>query len=108
MFPFLRRRSSVFVYTIVFAGFLTGITADINVSRLGVLFGIGSSITTSLHPIVIKKSLEFVNGSSIDLVYYSNVLSLVTMAPIVLFSGEVSFVSKKLQEGDEQSAFNLL
>jgi GDP-fucose transporter C1 len=30
------------------------------------------------------------------------------MAPIVLLSGEVPFVSKKLQEGDEQSAFNWL
>lgn len=92
--------------TIVFAGFMTGITADINVSKLGVLFGIGSSITTSLHAIVIKKSLAYVNGSSIGLVYYNNVLSLVAMAPIVLLSGEVPFVSRKLQEGDELNAFN--
>lgn len=87
---------------------MTGITTDINVSRLGVLFGIGSSITTSLHAIVIKKSLEYVNGSAIDLVYYNNILSLITMAPIVLLSGEVPFVSMKLQEGDELSAFNRL
>lgn len=87
---------------------MTGITTDINVSRLGVLFGIGSSITTSLHAIVIKKSLEYVNGSTIDLVYYNNILSLITMAPIVLLSREVPFVSMKLQEGDELSAFNRL
>lgn len=93
---------------IVFAGFMTGITADTNVSKLGVLFGIGSSITTSLHAIAIKKSLEYVNGSSIGLVYYNNVLSLVAMTPIVLLSGEMSFVSRKLQEGNELSAFNQL
>ncbi|KAF9019831.1 hypothetical protein BGZ52_003058 [Haplosporangium bisporale] len=105
------QRSSMFVLvacTIVFAGFMTGITADINVSKLGVLFGIGSSITTSLHAIVIKKSLEYVNGSSIGLVYYNNVLSLVAMAPIVLLSGEVPFVSRKLREGDELNVFNQL
>ncbi|KAF9374463.1 hypothetical protein CPC16_001275 [Podila verticillata] len=110
-FFFLRQRSSMFVLvacTIVFAGFMTGITADINVSKLGVLFGIGSSITTSLHAIVIKKSLEYVNGSSIGLVYYNNVLSLVAMAPIVLLSGEVPFVSRKLREGDELNVFNQL
>ncbi|KAG0016866.1 hypothetical protein BGZ82_000921 [Podila clonocystis] len=110
-FLFLRQRSTVVVLaacTIVFAGFMTGISTDINVSKLGVLFGIGSSITTSLYAIVIKQSLEYVNGSSTDLVYYNNVLSLVAMAPIVLLSGEVSFVSKKLQEGGELSAFNQL
>ncbi|KAF9331112.1 hypothetical protein BG006_006010 [Podila minutissima] len=110
-FLFLRQRSSMFVLascTIVFVGFMTGVTVDINVSKLGVLFGIGSSITTALHAIVIKKSLEYVNGSSIDLVYYNNILSLVIMAPIVLLSGEVSFMSKMLQEGGEQRAFNHL
>lgn len=55
-------------------------------------FGIVSSITTSLHAIVIKKSLVAVNNSSIDLVYYNNVLSMLATTPIVFLSGEVSTV----------------
>ncbi|KAG0093744.1 hypothetical protein BGZ93_007747 [Podila epicladia] len=58
-------QSSVFVpatCTIVFAEFMIGITADINVSKLGVFFESGSSITTSLLAIMIKKSLEYEGG----------------------------------------------
>ncbi|KAG9327319.1 hypothetical protein KVV02_007095 [Mortierella alpina] len=77
---------------IVFCGFYTGVTSEINVSQLGVFFGVVSSITTSLHAIVIKKSLVAVNNSSIDLVYYNNALSLMAMTPIVFLSGEATQV----------------
>ncbi|KAG0196889.1 hypothetical protein BGX28_009638 [Mortierella sp. GBA30] len=77
---------------VVFCGFYTGVTSEINVSQLGVFFGVVSSITTSLHAIVIKKSLVAVNNSSIDLVYYNNALSLMAMTPIIFLSGEASVV----------------
>lgn len=79
----------------VFCGFYTGVTSEINVSQIGVFFGVISSITTSLHAIVIKKSLGAVNNSSIDLVYYNNVLSLVATTPIIFLSGESAMVSEK-------------
>ncbi|KAF9920432.1 hypothetical protein FBU30_009762 [Linnemannia zychae] len=77
---------------IVFCGFYTGVTTEINVSKQGIFFGVVSSITTSLHAIVIKKSLGAVNNSSIDLVYYNNVLSLFATTPIFFMSGEYSTV----------------
>ncbi|KAF8948834.1 hypothetical protein BGZ46_005289, partial [Entomortierella lignicola] len=77
---------------IVFCGFYTGVTSEINVSQWGVFFGIISSVTTSLHAIVIKKSLAAVNNSSIDLVYYNNALSFMAMTPIIFLSGESSLV----------------
>jgi GDP-fucose transporter C1 len=77
---------------VVFCGFYTGVTSEINVSKRGVFFGIVSSITTSLHAIVIKKSLVAVNNSSIDLVYYNNFLSMLATTPIVFLSGEISTV----------------
>ncbi|KAG0318145.1 hypothetical protein BGZ99_005836 [Dissophora globulifera] len=78
----------------VFCGFYTGVTSEINVSSLGIIFGVVSSITTSLHAIVIKKSLGAVNNSSIDLVFYNNVLSLIVTTPIVFLSGEIGLVSE--------------
>ncbi|KAG0257457.1 hypothetical protein DFQ27_005148 [Actinomortierella ambigua] len=102
-YAFLRQSSSKTVLIacfIVFCGFYTGVTSDINVSSLGVFFGIVSSITTSLHAIVIKQSLSAVNNSSIDLVYYNNLLSFIVITPIILFSGEISAVSEHYaQEG---------
>ncbi|KAG0041831.1 hypothetical protein BGZ83_001244 [Gryganskiella cystojenkinii] len=77
----------------VFCGFYTGVTSEINVSKLGVIFGIVSSVTTSLHAIVIKKSLPAVNNSSIDLVFYNNVLSLCATTPIIFLSGESAQVA---------------
>ncbi|KAF9437509.1 hypothetical protein BGZ76_000442 [Entomortierella beljakovae] len=76
----------------VFCGFYTGVTTEINLSQIGIFFGIVSSITTSLHAIVIKKSLGAVNNSSIDLVYYNNFLSFLATTPIVLLSGEATEV----------------
>ncbi|KAG0257279.1 hypothetical protein BG011_004046 [Mortierella polycephala] len=83
---------------IVFCGFYTGVTSEINVSQMGVFFGVVSSITTSLHAIVIKKSLAAVNNSSIDLVYYNNALSLMVMTPIVFLSGESTIVVEQYYE----------
>ncbi|KAG0094991.1 hypothetical protein BGZ93_006467 [Podila epicladia] len=82
----------------VFCGFYTGVTSEINVSQLGVFFGVISSITTSLHAIVIKKSLGAVNNSSIDLVYYNNFLSLIATTPIIYFSGESAKISEAWAE----------
>ncbi|KAG0283838.1 hypothetical protein BGZ96_011802 [Linnemannia gamsii] len=75
---------------VVFCGFYTGVTSEIDVSPYGIIFGVLSSITTSLHAIVIKKSLGAVNNSSIDLVYYNNVLSLLVTTPVFFLSGEYS------------------
>ncbi|KAG9063123.1 hypothetical protein KI688_004723 [Linnemannia hyalina] len=80
----------------VFCGFYTGVTSEINVSHLGIIFGVISSITTSLHAIVIKKSLGAVNNSTLDLVYYNNVLSLVAVTPLIVLSGESAEVSYRL------------
>ncbi|KAF9584889.1 hypothetical protein BGW38_004794 [Lunasporangiospora selenospora] len=85
-------RLVLFSCFIVFCGFYTGVTSEINVSQLGVFFGVVSSITTSLHAIVIKKSLAAVNNSSIDLVYYNNALSWMVMTPIIFLSGESTLV----------------
>ncbi|KAF9156450.1 hypothetical protein BG015_005174 [Linnemannia schmuckeri] len=80
----------------VFCGFYTGVTSEISVSHLGIFFGVISSITTSLHAIVIKKSLGVVNNSTLDLVYYNNVLSLLAVTPLIVLTGESAEISYRL------------
>ncbi|KAG0291162.1 hypothetical protein BGZ96_005452 [Linnemannia gamsii] len=110
-FVLLRQPSSKLVLTscfIVFCGFYTGVTSEVNVSRYGILFGVLSSITTSLHAIVIKKSLVHVNNSTLDLVYYNNVLSLVAVTPMIVFSGESAELSHLLSNDGLDAFYKFL
>lgn len=50
--------------------------------------GVASSVTTSVHAIVVKRSLPIVQNNTLDLVYYSNLLSAGVIIPFVLLSGE--------------------
>lgn len=58
-------------------------------SMIGVAFGILSSATTALHAVVIKRSLVIVDGSTVQLAWYTNVVSTLIMIPIVVAAGEV-------------------
>ncbi|EJU01427.1 hypothetical protein DACRYDRAFT_95062 [Dacryopinax primogenitus] len=84
---------------IVTAGFFVGLLLDRTYSTspashatrytfLGPLFGILSSCTTALHAVVIKRSLEVVHGSALELAWYSNLLSAFGLIPLVLVAGE--------------------
>ncbi|KAJ3019094.1 UNVERIFIED_CONTAM: hypothetical protein HDU68_010826 [Siphonaria sp. JEL0065] len=84
--------SVLFSCSIVFAGFLVGTlfeggsTTGIVVSVFGTVLGIASSVSTAVHAIVIKTSLGFVSGNTVDLVFY---ISLGMLVPVVLVSGEI-------------------
>lgn len=63
-------------------------------------FGILSSCTTAFHSIVIKKTLPIVNGSTIDLAWYTNLLSTVAIVPAIFVMGEVPDVMRVLAGGE--------
>ncbi len=99
---FLRNsRPSVRIFVacgIVTVGFFVGVFLDGSYSSrtdgkgpsfLGIFFGILSSMTTAAHAVVIKKSLEVVNGDAIELSWYSNALSSVLLLPLIVLAGEV-------------------
>ena len=83
---------------VVTAGFFVGVFLDSSpssasdskstTSMLGILFGLISSLTTASHAIVIKRSLNLVNGDAIELAWYSNVLSSIVLIPIIWLVGE--------------------
>lgn len=83
----LHQRSSFYILmscAVVSGGFLVGIFAEneVEISLLGIIFGIGSSVTTALHSIIIKKSLGIVEHS-LDLVYYNNLFSAILFFPAI-------------------------
>ncbi|KAJ7721056.1 hypothetical protein B0H16DRAFT_1666396 [Mycena metata] len=71
---------------LVTLGFFWGVIFDGTQIRLiGVAFGVASSTITATHSVVIKQSLNVVNGSTVLLSWYTNLLSVFVLAPVILF-----------------------
>ncbi|KAJ7170265.1 hypothetical protein C8R43DRAFT_981737 [Mycena crocata] len=74
---------------IVTSGFFVGILLDgTALSLVGIAFGVTSSAITALASVVSKKSLAVVDGSTLLLSWYINLLSAIVLAPLVLLAGE--------------------
>lgn len=79
---------------LVCLGFFFGVSSEnLHASSVGIALGVASSVTTAVHAIVVKRSLPIVDGQTLDLVYYSNLLSAGVIAPFVLLSGEAWVVA---------------
>ncbi|KIJ59886.1 hypothetical protein HYDPIDRAFT_32761 [Hydnomerulius pinastri MD-312] len=92
-YVFLLARPSLrilFSCSIVTLGFFVGVFLDsIEASVLGISFGVASSAITAVHSVVIKKSLDVVKGSAMNLSWYTNLLSAVVIIPVIFLAGEV-------------------
>lgn len=83
--------------TLVTLGFFIGVFLDgTPLSLVGVSFGVASSAITAIHSVVIKQSLNVVNGSALALSWYTNLLSAVVLAPLLILAGEGPDVLKLL------------
>jgi len=94
---FLQARPSLRILiscSVVTLGFFVGIFLDATpIALLGIAFGIASSAITAVHSVVIKKSLDVVNGSAMHLSWYTNLLSAVLMIPLIVLVGEVPAIT---------------
>jgi GDP-fucose transporter C1 len=133
-YVFLRKPSSMAVLlccAVIFAGFLTGLFGDgsnpqaligeikgeddddddddnpasTGASMSGIIFGVLSSLSTALHAVVIKSSLEAVQGNTLELVWYNNVLTAVALAPLVLAAGEYDQIQTLLFPPEDDPAY---
>jgi len=50
---------------------------------MGIVFGLASSVSTAMHVVVIKQSLACVKNSVMDLAWYSNILTLIVIIPLI-------------------------
>ncbi|RDB17238.1 GDP-fucose transporter 1 [Hypsizygus marmoreus] len=92
--PSLRILLSCAVVTL---GFFIGVFLDgTPISMIGIFFGVASSGITAMHSVVIKQSLEVVNGSALLLSWYTNLISAIVLLPICLLAGEGPGVLKLL------------
>lgn len=93
-------------------GFFVGVFLDaIPMSFVGIFFGVASSVITALHSVVIKQSLNVVDGSALLLSWYTNFLSSFIFLPLSLLAGEgpsvisLLFGAEDLPAGKNMSAF---
>ena len=104
-FIVLHSRPSIRILTtcgVVTLGFFIGVFLDgTPISLVGVFFGVASSAITASHSVVIKQSLNVVNGSALALSWYTNLLSAVVLLPLLILVGEGPDVVKLLFGVDE-------
>ncbi|KAF8607207.1 hypothetical protein BDV93DRAFT_520092 [Ceratobasidium sp. AG-I] len=92
--------TGVFMDHVTATGLASKVKAGPGPSAVGVFFGVLSSMTTALHAVVIKRALDVVDGSAIDLAWYTNLLSAVAILPIMVIAGEVPEIMKLLFGAD--------
>lgn len=104
-YVFLHSRPSLRVIlacSVVTLGFFVGVFLDgTPISLVGVSFGVASSLITAVHSVVIKKSLDVVKGSALHLSWYTNLLSSIVLAPLIILAGELPGVMKLLFGPDD-------
>ncbi|BGP22633.1 DUF250 domain contaning protein [Rhodotorula toruloides] len=98
-------RATLTAVGIVCIGFMLGVSGEIHTTLLGTTLGVASSVTTAVHAIVVKRSLGVVSGT-LDLAYYTNLLSAIVILPFVILSGEIwTVVEMVAGNGDGAEAF---
>lgn len=59
-------------------------------SKLGIVYGVLSSLFIAVHSVLIKASLPYANNSTIQLAYWQNLGSALFLAPVILLQGETT------------------
>ena len=108
---------------IVISGFLIGITSDLGRMKTtpkGIAWGIGSSLTTAIEAVVVKKFLskpirlprtpkeggkEESYNSMIEMVWMSNILALGLYVPVLLITGESTQLPLLISSSSSDSGF---
>lgn len=66
---------------------------------ISLLYGILSSLCTSFHAILIKKTLPCLEDSPVKLVWWSYVGGAFVLLPVIVLAGDISFVSGLIRYG---------
>ena len=69
---------------------------------LGMIFGVLSAAMVAIHAVLIKAALKSVDGKTLDLAYWQNALSALSLIPGILVSGELGGIWR-MAMGEEGS-----
>eukprot|EP01104_Vermistella_antarctica_P004271 TRINITY_DN14757_c0_g1_i1.p1 TRINITY_DN14757_c0_g1~~TRINITY_DN14757_c0_g1_i1.p1 ORF type:complete len:342 (-),score=99.69 TRINITY_DN14757_c0_g1_i1:153-1178(-) len=74
----------------VLAGFFFGVSEEVNLSLVGVGFGLASSVFVALNSIYVKKVFPVVDGDQWKLTLYNNINGSFLFLPFILINGELT------------------
>lgn len=78
--------------SLVTVGFLIGTTPSATIttatSQSGLIYGVLSALAIAVHAVLISAALPKVNGSALELAYWTNAGTAVLLAPVMLLNGE--------------------
>ncbi|KAB5592606.1 GDP-fucose transporter 1 [Ceratobasidium theobromae] len=90
-----RKSPSLLVITaaiLVTGGFLIGVTPSATItvaaSQAGLIYGALSALAIAVHAVLVGAALPKVNGSALELAYWTNAGTAALLAPVVLLNGE--------------------
>lgn len=96
----------VIAAVIVTAGFLLGVApstmvpANVAPSSLSLFYGVLSSLFIAFHAVLIKSSLPYCNNSTIQLAYWTNLGSAISLLPFVLLHRELSVLEDLIHDSN--------
>lgn len=77
---------------LVTGGFLIGVTPSATItvaaSQAGLIYGALSALAIAVHAVLVGAALPKVNGSALELAYWTNAGTAALLAPVVLLNGE--------------------
>ncbi|KAK9170816.1 Triose-phosphate Transporter family protein [Cryptosporidium meleagridis] len=93
-YKILKQKSSIFTVIsciVVMIGFTIGAFDSNTLNLNGVIYGVFSSIIQSFYTVLVKKQLNVVSNSQIQLLYYQLILSSIMFMPILIITGEIKY-----------------
>ncbi|ORY31223.1 hypothetical protein BCR39DRAFT_493966 [Naematelia encephala] len=64
---------------------------------LGMIFGVGSGALVAIHAVLVKGALKTLDGRTMDLAWWSNLLSAIALLPAIVISGEIRGIARLIQ-----------
>jgi GDP-fucose transporter C1 len=76
--------------------------ASTEAPMLGMVLGVAAAAMVAIHAILIKQALKTLDGRTLDLAYWQNAISALSLIPAILMSGEVGGIMRMIT-GEEGS-----
>ena len=79
-----------------------GVGRSAEAPMLGMIFGVAAAAMIAIHAVLVKGAIKAVEGKTMDLAYWQNVLSVIALLPGMAISGEIPILLRTIG-GDEGS-----
>ena len=63
---------------------------------LGMIFGVAAAAMIAIHAVLVKGAIKAVEGKTMDLAYWQNVLSVIALLPGMAISGEIPILLRTM------------